>query len=275
MPCVYLKRERGSFMTKKQLFTLLALSTMVLTQAGSILADDVTPPVDSTTPGVVTPEPSTPVEPSQPTPETPVDPTVPSTPPEKPSTPDTPAPTPSDPTVPEKPSTPSTEPSTDSGSTTPGGKTDPTTPSTEDGKKDEPKPDTPTPSPKPTEEQPKTTDEANKAGKSQVGTTSTSTGQKVVNPVTNPVQTNTGYTIVGTNNSHVLVSNGDGQVVELAAETVGGVVNPDKTVSVKKADGTMETLPQTGDKAAAGLTLIGLALLAVVSFMKLKQRKAS
>lgn len=256
MPCVYLKRERGSFMTKKQLFTLLALSTMVLTQAGSILADDVTPPVDSTTPGVVTPKPSTPVEPSQPTPETPVDPTVPSTPPEKPSTP-------------------STEPSTDSGSTTPGGKTDPTTPSTEDGKKDEPKPDTPTPSPKPTEEQPKTTDEANKAGKSQVGTTSTSTGQKVVNPVTNPVQTNTGYTIVGTNNSHVLVSNGNGQVVELAAETVGGVVNPDKTVSVKKADGTMETLPQTGDKAAAGLTLIGLALLAVVSFMKLKQRKAS
>lgn len=262
-------------MTKKQLFTLLALSTMVLTQAGSILADDVTPPVDSTTPGVVTPKPSTPVEPSQPTPETPVDPTVPSTPPEKPSTPDTPAPTPSDPTVPEKPSTPSTELSTDSGSTTPGGKTDPTTPSTEDGKKDEPKPDTPTPSPKPTEEQPKTTDEANKAGKSQVGTTSTSTGQKVVNPVTNPAQTNTGYTIVGTNNSHVLVSNGDGQVVELAAETVGGVVNPDKTVSVKKADGTMETLPQTGEKAAAGLTVVGLALLAVVSFMKLKWRKTS
>lgn len=253
-------------MTKKQLLTMLALSTMVLTQAGSILADDVTPPVDSTAPGVVTPKPSTPVEPSQPTPETPVDPTVPSTPPKKPNQSDTPAPTPSDPTVPEKPSTPSTKPSTDSGTTKPGGKTDPTNPSTEDGKKD---------NPKPTEEQPKTTDEANKAGKSQVGTTSTSTGQKVVNPVTNPVQTNTGYTIVGTNNSHVLVSNGNGQVVELAAETVGGVVNPDKTVSVKKADGTMETLPQTGDKAAAGLTVVGLALLAAVSFMKLKWRKAS
>ncbi|NJJ27721.1 LPXTG cell wall anchor domain-containing protein [Streptococcus anginosus] len=263
-------------MTKKQLFTLLALSTMVLTQAGSILADDVTPPVDSTTPGVVTPKPSTPVEPSQPTPETPVDPTVPSTPPEKPSTPDTPAPTPSDPTVPEKPSTPSTEPSTDSGSTTPGGKTDPTTPSTEDGKKDEQKPDTPTPtpSPKPTEEQPKTTDEANKAGKSQVGTTSTSTGQVVQDVAPNkPVYTENGYTIVGVQDSHPVIANGDGTTSVVEPEVVGATVNADKTVTVSTATGEKKTLPHTGEKEATLLVAMGMTLLAAVYGMKRSARK--
>ena len=257
-------------MTKKRLLTIFTLSTIVLVQSGGVLADDVTPPIDSNTPIVATPSTKSQVESNKSTSESPVDPTRPVL-PEKLAQPDTPTLTPSDPTVPEKPSTLSTESSTEHG-TTPGGKTEPTTPSTEDGKKDEPKPDTPTPSLKPTEEQPKTTDEANKAGKSQVGTTSTSTGQKVVNPVTNPVETNTGYTIVGTNNSNVLVSNSDGQVVELAAETVGGVVNPDKTVSIKKVDGTTETLPQTGDKATIKMTSLGFILL-VVTIIKIKYRR--
>ena len=55
-------------MTKKQLFTLLALSTMVLTQTGSILADDVTPPVDSTTQVWLHLNQALQLNPSQPTP---------------------------------------------------------------------------------------------------------------------------------------------------------------------------------------------------------------
>ena len=77
-------------------------------------------------------------------------------------------------------------------------------------------------------EKPKTTVEANEQGKSQIGTTSTSTGQVVHDVIKEPVETNTGASIVSTQNGNIVLSNGS----VVAPEEVGGTVNEDKTISV-------------------------------------------
>lgn len=247
-------------MTKKQFLAALAVSTLVLANGGAVLAE-VTPPV-------VAPAPSTPTpsEPNQPAPETPVDPTTPSTNPSEPK-PENPGTTPAEPSVPSDPTTPSTNPSTEPKQPTPG-TTDPVKPS-EDEKKEDPQP-----TPKPTEEQPKTTDEANQAGKSQVGTTSTSTGQVVQDVAPNkPVHTENGYTIVGVQDSHPVIANGDGTTSVVEPEVVGATVNADKTVTVSTATGEKKTLPHTGEKEATLLVAMGMTLLAAVYGMKRLARK--
>lgn len=252
-------------MTKKQFLAALAISTLVLATGGAVLAEVTPPVVDSSTPGVVAPDPSTPTpsEPSQPAPETPVDPTTPSTNPSEPSQPEKPA----DPSVPSDPTTPSTDPSMEPNQPTPG-TAEPEKPS-EDEKKEDPQP-----TPKPTEEQPKTTDEANQAGKSQVGTTSTSTGQVVQDVAPNkPVYTENGYTIVGVQDSHPVIANGDGTTSVVEPEVVGATVNADKTVTVSTATGEKKTLPHTGEKEATLLVAMGMTLLAAVYVMKRLARK--
>ncbi|PLA01595.1 LPXTG cell wall anchor domain-containing protein [Streptococcus anginosus] len=254
-------------MTKKQFLAALAVSTLVLANGGAVLAEVTPPVVDSSTPGVVAPAPSTPTpsEPNQPAPETPVDPTTPSTNPSEPK-PENPGTTPAEPSVPSDPTTPSTDPSTEPNQPTPG-TTDPVKPS--DDKKKEPQP-----TPKPTEEQPKTTDEANQAGKSQVGTTSTSTGQVVQDVAPNkPVYTENGYTIVGVQDSHPVIANGDGTTSVVEPEVVGATVNADKTVTVSTATGEKKTLPHTGEKEATLLVAMGMTLLAAVYVMKRLARK--
>jgi hypothetical protein len=107
------------------------------------------------------------------------------------------------------------------------------------------------------------------AGASQVGTTSQVTGQ-VVQEVTPsaPVQTETGASIVSTQNGNVVLS--DGSVV--APEAVGGTVNEDKTISVTDKDGKLKTLPNTGLKESVLLTFAGFGLLAIVVSFFLKKR---
>ena len=254
-------------MTKKQFLAALAVSTLVLANGGAVLAEVTPPVVDSSTPGVVAPAPSTPTpsEPNQPAPETPVDPTTPSTNPSEPK-PENPGTTPAEPSVPYYPTTPSTNPSTEPKQPTPG--TTPAEPSEDDKKKE------PQPTPKPTEEQPKTTDEANQAGKSQVGTTSTSTGQVVQDVAPNkPVYTENGYTIVGVQDSHPVIANGDGTTSVVEPEVVGATVNADKTVTVSTATGEKKTLPHTGEKEATLLVAMGMTLLAAVYVMKRLARK--
>lgn len=256
-------------MTKKQFLAALAISTLVLANGGAVLAEVTPPVVDSSTPGVVAPAPSTPTpsEPNQPAPETPVDPTTPSTNPSEPK-PENPGTTPTEPSVPSDPTTPSTNPSTEPKQQTPG-TTDPVKPSEDDKKKE------PQPTPKPTEEQPKTTDEANQAGKSQVGTTSTSTGQVVQDVAPNkPVYTENGYTIVGVQDSHPVIANGDGTTSVVEPEVVGATVNADKTVTVSTATGEKKTLPHTGEKEATLLVAMGMTLLAAVYGMKRSARKS-
>lgn len=108
-------------------------------------------------------------------------------------------------------------------------------------------------------EKPKTTDEANEQGKSQIGTTSTSTGQTVQDVTKqNPVRTNTGAQIVSTRDGQVILS--DGTVT--SPEAIGAKTNADKTITVTKEDGSTVTLPHTGDKNTVAFGILG-AIFAV------------
>lgn len=225
-------------MNKKQVLATLALSTLALTQAGGFASADELAPIDSSAP---TTEVVTPTAPSAST-------------------------------GTEAPSNQSTEPSV-----TP---VDPTAPSDKDnaGSLDGVPADKPAPSDKAQDkdnagsldgvpdEQPKTTDQANQQGKSQIGTTSTSTGQVVHDVTKEPVETNTGASIVSTQNGNVVLS--DGSVV--APEEVGGTVNEDKTISVTDSEGKLKTLPNTGT-AESILGAIGAMLLTAVSYVYKKK----
>ena len=116
------------------------------------------------------------------------------------------------------------------------------------------------------DEQPKTTDQANQQGKSQIGTTSSSTGQVVHDVTKAPVQTSTGDSIVSTQNGNLVLE--DGSVV--APEALGGVTNEDKTISVSTADGKMVTLPNTGTEQSFLAAIGGMLFTAVGYFYKKK-----
>ena len=224
-------------MNKKNVLAALALSTIALAQAGFVSADEVTP-IDSSAP---TTEVVTPTAPSAST-ET------------------------------EAPAVQPTEPSV-----TP---VDPTAPSDKDnaGSLDGVPADKPAPSDKPQDkdnagsldgvpaEKPKTTDQANQQGKSQIGTTSTSTGQVVHDVTKEPVETNTGASIVSTQNGNVVLSNGS----VVAPEEIGGTVNEDKTISVTDKDGKLKTLPNTGTAESIMGAIGGMLLTAVGYFYKKK-----
>jgi len=221
-------------MNKKQLLATLALSTIALAQAGFVSADEVTP-IDSSAP---TTEVVTPTAPSAST-ET----EAPATQPTEPSV------TPVDPT------TPSDKPQDkDNAGSLDGVTTDKPAPSDKPQDKDNAGSLDGVPA-----EKPKTTDQANQQGKSQIGTTSSSTGQVVHDVVKDPVETNKGVAIVSTQNGNVVLS--DGSVV--APEEVGGTVNEDKTISVTDKDGKLKTLPNTGT-AESILGTIGAMLLTAV-----------
>ena len=115
-------------------------------------------------------------------------------------------------------------------------------------------------------EKPKTTVEANEQGKSQIGTTSTSTGQVVHDVTKEPVETNTGASIVSTQNGNLVLSNGS----VVAPEEVGGTVNEDKTISVTDKEGKLKTLPNTGTAESILGTIGGMLLTAVGYFYKKK-----
>lgn len=281
-------------MTKKQLFAALATSTLLLSSTGVALADEVTP-VDPTAPSTEVVTPSTGTEAS-------TDVTTPST--------EAPATTPSDsgsttiPTVPVDPTTPSTDQGKDNAGenvTVPGSDTqgkdnagenvdpqpapdtqgkdnageqvDPntgnTTVPTTDGGSAQVTPDKTVPTNNPSV----SANTATKAGASQVGTTSTVTGQVVQNVTTQaPVVTNTGATIVSTKDGQLVLSDGS----TVTPEAVGATTNSDKTITVTKADGTKTTLPETGDKARSLLSILGAGLLVAAGFLaqKMWARKA-
>ena len=223
---------------KNQVLATLALSTLVLLQAGGFASADELAPIDSSAP---TTEVVTPTAPSAST-ET------------------------------EAPANKSTEPSV-----TP---VDPTAPSDKDnaGSLDGVPADKPAPSDKAQDkdnagsldgvpdEQPKTTDQANQQGKSQIGTTSSSTGQVVHDVTKAPVQTSTGDSIVSTQNGNLVLE--DGSVV--APGALGAVTNEDKTISVSTADGKMVTLPNTGTKQSFLAVIGGMLFTAVGYFYKKK-----
>ena len=284
-------------MNKKQVLAALALSTIALSQAGYVSADELAP-IDSSAPTteVVTPTaPSTSTETEAPA----VQPTAPSASTET----EAPAVQPTEPSVtPVDPTSPSVQDKDNAGSLD-GVTTDKPAPSDKPQDKDNAgsldgvstpsdKPqdkdnagsldgvttDKPAPSDKPQDkdnagsldgvpaEKPKTTVEANEQGKSQIGTISTATGQVVHDLIKDPVETNTGASIVSTQSGNVVLS--DGSVV--APEEVGGTVNEDKTISVTDKDGKLKTLPNTGT-AESILGTIGAMLLTAVGYFYKKK----
>ena len=266
-------------MNKKQVLTTLALSTLALAQAGFVSADELAP-IDSSAPTteVVTPTvPSASTETEAPANQstepsvTPVDPTAPSEKDNAGSLDGVPA---------DKPAPSDKAQDKDNAGSLDGVPTPSDKPQDKDnaGSLDGVPADKPAPSDKAQDkdnagsldgvpdEQPKTTDQANQQGKSQIGTTSTSTGQVVHDVTKEPVETNTGASIVSTQNGNVVLS--DGSVV--APEEVGGTVNEDKTISVTDSEGKLKTLPNTGT-AESILGAIGAMLLTAVSYVYKKK----
>ena len=282
-------------MNKKQVLAALALSTIALAQAGYVSADELAP-IDSSAPTteVVTPTaPSTSTETEAPA----VQPTAPSasTETEAPAVqPTEPSVTPVDPTAPsdkdnagsldgvpaDKPAPSDKAQDKDNAGSLDGVPTPSDKPQDKDnaGSLDGVTTDKPAPSDKPQDkdnagsldgvpaEKPKTTDQANQQGKSQIGTTSTSTGQVVHDVTKEPVETNTGASIVSTQNGNVVLSNGS----VVAPEEVGGTVNEDKTISVTDKEGKLKTLPNTGT-AESILGTIGAMLLTAVGYFYKKK----
>ena len=251
-------------MNKKQVLATLALSTIALAQAGYVSADELAP-IDSSAPitEVVTPTaPSASTETEAPA----VQPTEPSVTPVDPTTPDTssttdkgePAIQPelSEAVVSDK-GEPAIQPELSEAVVSDKGtpEVQPELPKAELPKAELPK-----------AELPKTTVEANEQGKSQIGTTSTSTGQVVHDVTKEPVETNTGASIVGTQGGNVVLS--DGSVV--APEEVGGTVNEDKTISVTDKEGKLKTLPNTGTAESILSAIGGMLMTAVGYFYKKK-----
>ena len=262
-------------MNKKQVLATLALSTIALAQAGFVSADEVTP-IDSSAPTTEVVTPTAPsasteteapaVQPTEPS-VTPVDPTAPSAPQDKdnaesldgvpadkPATPNQSAPS-------DKPQDKDNAESLDGVPADKPATPNQSAPSDKPQGKDNAESLDGVPA-----EKPKTTDEANEQGKSQIGTTSTSTGQVVHDVTKEPVETNTGASIVSTQNGNVVLS--DGSVV--APEEVGGTVNEDKTISVTDSEGKLKTLPNTGT-AESILGAIGAMLLTAVGYFYKKK----
>lgn len=278
-------------MKKTSFIALITLSSLVLSQVAAF-ADEGTPPVDSTASVVVTPtQPSSTPSETNPTPNIPpvdntatpnVTPSIPdaST---DPTTPSTTEPSKDDAVLP-KDSSSTVEPSTDKQDSTTSPSEDTTQkPSDQPNQTDTTdKQDTTTIDNKtvtvPTVDGGKTTltpsvdvptnnpnvsaQTAVNAGGSQVGTTSQVTGQIVQNVTpAAPVYTNTGYQIVSTLNSQVVVAYADGSRATVSPEEVGGTVNADKTISVQTASGEMKTLPSTGDELGLLASFSGFVLL--------------
>lgn len=237
-------------MKKKQLLATLAFSTLALIQAGYVSADEVNP-VDPSTPATEIVSPTAPI--------TSTTPTTKPTEVEAPAAQSTePSASPVDPTAPSAPQDKDNTSSSNDNPTTPDQTAAPS-----DKAQDTDNAASPDNVP---EEKPKTTDQANQQGKSQIGTTSTSTGQIVHDVTKAPIQTNTGASIVSTQNGNLVLE--DGSVV--APEAIGAVSNEDKTITVTKADGTKATLPYTGE-IESSLKAIGAGLLTVVGWLYKKR----
>lgn len=245
-------------MTKKSIVALVS-TTVLLTQGAVTFADEVVP-IDPTAPstGVLVPDTSQ-TQDTDTAETSPVDPTVPST---LPSTdesttpnetlPDTGSQTETTPPE-EEPSVPQPEPEppTDTGEvdvpTTDGGTTT-ITPGT----------DTPTNNPN------VSADTAQQAGASQVGTTSTVTGQIVRDVTTaNSVTLSNGATITDIRDGMVTLATGE----KVTPESVHLTPNADGTYTAKTIQGDLVTLPHTGDTVNPLLPMIGTVLLALVGLM--------
>ncbi|HGA3245129.1 TPA: LPXTG cell wall anchor domain-containing protein [Streptococcus agalactiae] len=132
--------------------------------------------------------------------------------------------------------------------------TDPITDTTE--------PSAPTPS---TDQTTDTTDSSTSAPSTEAEKPAPSKEPDAPKPITKPIvdvpiSTVTGDTVIGTENGKVIVQSASGTILKDAKE-VGGEVQKDGTVAIKKSDGKIEVLPKTGEGKTI-FTIVGLLLIA-------------
>ncbi|HEN5791676.1 cell wall anchor protein [Streptococcus agalactiae] len=151
--------------------------------------------------------------------------------------------------------TPSTDPITDTTEpSAPTPSTDPITDTTE--------PSAPTPS---TDQTTDATDSSTSAPSTEAEKPTPSKEPDAPKPITKPIvdvpiSTVTGDTVIGTENGKVIVQSASGTILKDAKE-VGGEVQKDGTVAIKKSDGKIEVLPKTGEGKTI-FTIVGLLLIA-------------
>ena len=251
---------------KKQLLAALAVSTVALTQAGLVSADEVSIPGALNDVSVVAE--TQPIDPSTPiVPPTPPDPSTPPTTPGVPPDPSTP------PATPDVPTTPETPPSTDGSDTdnsggdnnpgTGGDTENPSNPGTGGDTENPSNPgiggDTTTPSnPSQPSNPPITDDAVNKDGQGNI-----TVKPQVVAP---------NQTVVGTQNGQLLVQDTSGNTRLADVTDFGGQKNANGTVSFKTTDGKTVTLPETGSTSGTLLSLLGSMLLGFVGFLWKKKQ---
>ena len=131
---------------------------------------------------------------------------------------------------------------------------DPTTPSTGKdkpetvpGKVESPK-EEPKPKDEPKPEAPKTEED-----------------KKTEEVVFKPIVVAPNTTVVGTQNSQVLVRDQAGNVTVLAPEVLGGHVNPNGTVTIKDSTGAEKILPKTGEQQSL-LGYLGMMLVSALGY---------
>ncbi|HEP2676611.1 TPA: LPXTG cell wall anchor domain-containing protein [Streptococcus pyogenes] len=114
-----------------------------------------------------------------------------------------------------------------------------------------------------------TADTAKQTGASQVGTTSTVTGQVVRDvTTTNPVQLANGAIITDIRDGMVTLATGE----KINPETVGVIQNSDGTYTAKTIQGEMVTLPHTGEKNTFMLVIAGCFILLGSVAIRFKDR---
>ncbi|HEN2459321.1 TPA: LPXTG cell wall anchor domain-containing protein [Streptococcus agalactiae] len=155
--------------------------------------------------------------------------------------------------------TPSTDPITDT--TEPSAPTPSTDPITDTTEPSAPTPSTTNPVDGITDNGTKPNAGIDKPSTNKPSDHSESSIKPVTKPTINqPITTVTGDQVIGTQDGKVLVQTPSGTQLKDAAE-VGGNVQKDGTVAIKKSDGKIEVLPKTGEGKTI-FTIVGLLLIA-------------
>lgn len=88
-----------------------------------------------------------------------------------------------------------------------------------------------------------------------------------------PFETDTGVTVVGTNEGVVTVVNAAGETVSGTAESFGGTTNKNGTVTFKTSNGKMETLPATGENDSVLMKVAGIVIIGLLAIFGSKSER--
>lgn len=90
--------------------------------------------------------------------------------------------------------------------------------------------------------------------------------------LTSPIITETGYKIVGTQDSNVIIETAEGKSEVRSASEVGATIKSDQKVEVKTKEGKLVQLPSTGEKSGIWNIFVGAVILLGVAAYKFKDK---